>query len=201
MNQFEQDLLKKYPQVKIFSGSDEAGRGCLAGPLVVATVVLPPDYFNPAIKDSKKLTVAQREQLFAEITKVALDYAIYTVSVEQVEEMNPKRASIFGMEQTIQMLKVKPDLNLTDAEKLSTQFNYQNIIDGDNLSQSIGAASILAKVTRDLMMINYHQHYPVYNFKNNKGYGTKEHLMALEKYGLCPLHRKTYAPVKKLLKK
>ncbi|AHF61369.1 hypothetical protein P344_05935 [Spiroplasma mirum ATCC 29335] len=201
MNQFEQDLLKQYPQVKIFSGSDEAGRGCLAGPLVVATVVLPLDYFNPAIKDSKKLTALQREQLFTEITKVALDYAIYTVSVEQVEEMNPKQASIFGMEQTIQMLKVKPDLNLTDAEKLSVHFNYQNIIDGDNLSQSIGAASILAKVTRDLMMIDYHKRYPVYNFKNNKGYGTKEHLMALQKYGLCPLHRKTYAPIKKLLKK
>ncbi|AHF58155.1 ribonuclease HII [Spiroplasma eriocheiris] len=201
MNQFEQDLLKQYPQVKIFSGSDEAGRGCLAGPLVAATVVLPSDYFNPAIKDSKKLTTYQREQLFVEITKVALDYAIYTVSVEQVEEMNPKQASIFGMEQTIQMLKIKPDLNLTDAEKLSSYFNYQNIIDGDNLSQSIGAASILAKVTRDLMMVDYHKRYPVYNFKNNKGYGTKEHLMALQKYGLCPLHRKTYAPVKKLLKK
>ncbi|MBW3058183.1 ribonuclease HII [Spiroplasma poulsonii] len=201
MNSFEQKILASYSSTTIMAGKDEAGRGCLAGPLVVGAVILPKDYFNPAIKDSKKLTVKQRTMLATEIMNVAISYAIETMSVTMVETLNPKQASIVGMQNAIDKLTVKPDLILTDAEKLAPSYHYQAIIDGDNLSQSIAAALILAKVTRDNLMLEYDQTYPQYDFKNNKGYGTKKHLSALQKYGITAIHRKSYRPVRDLILK
>lgn len=163
--------------------------------------ILPADYFNPAIKDSKKLAVKQRTMLAAEIMDVAISYAIEIMSVTMVETLNPKQASIIGMQNAIDKLTVKPGLILTDAEKLAPSYHYQTIINSDNLSQSIAAASILAKVTRDNLMLEYDQTYPQYDFKNNKGYGTKKNLSALQKYGITPIHRKTYRPVRDLILK
>lgn len=155
MNSFEQKILATYSSTTILAGTDEAGRGCLAGPLVVGAVILPADYFNPAIKDSKKLAVKQRTMLAAEIMDVAISYAIEIMSVTMVETLNPKQASIIGMQNAIDKLTVKPGLILTDAEKLAPSYHYQAIINSDNLSQSIAAASILAKVTRDNLMLEY----------------------------------------------
>ncbi|WP_425380333.1 ribonuclease HII [Spiroplasma endosymbiont of Stenodema calcarata] len=199
MNSFEKNILAEYPTALIMAGTDEAGRGCLAGPLVVSAVILPSTYVNLAIKDSKKLTAKQRTILAAEIMRIAISYTIEIVSVAMVETLNPKQASIIGMQKAIDNLAIKPDLILTDAEKLAASYIHRVIINGDNLSQSIAAASILAKVTRDNLMLEFDQTYPQYDFKNNKGYGTKKHLLALEKYGITAIHRKTYRPVRALI--
>ncbi|AGM25859.1 ribonuclease HII [Spiroplasma syrphidicola EA-1] len=199
MNKFEQDLLKDNQPIEYLAGTDEAGRGCLAGPLVVGAVILPRDYHNPAIKDSKKLSEKKRLELYDEIINVAISYQIIVMSVKEVEDLNPKRASIVGMERAISRLSVKPDLILTDAEKIDAKFNYIAIIDGDNLSQTIGAASILAKVYRDNLMQEYHQQFPQYHFDQNKGYGTKHHLAMLKEHGYTAIHRKTYQPIKTMV--
>lgn len=201
MNKFEQEILMSYPNTTIMAGTDEAGRGCLAGPLVVSAVILPLNYVNDEIKDSKKLTVKQRNKLTDEIMSIAISYTIEIISVAMVETLNPKQASIIGMQQAIDNLMVKPDIILTDAEKLRPSYHYQAIIKGDSLSQSIAAASILAKVTRDNLMLKFDQDYPQYDFKNNKGYGTKKHLLALQEFGITSLHRKTYRPVREAMLK
>ncbi|GAA6238091.1 MAG: ribonuclease HII [Spiroplasma phoeniceum] len=201
MNKFEQEILMSYPNTTIMAGTDEAGRGCLAGPLVVSDVILPLNYVNDEIKDSKKLTVKQRNKLADEIMSIAISYTIEIISVAMVETLNPKQASIIGMQQAIDNLMVKPDIILTDAEKLGPFYHHQAIIKGDSLSQSIAAASILAKVTRDNLMLKFDQDYPQYDFKNNKGYGTKKHLLALQEFGITSLHRKTYRPVREAMLK
>ncbi|ELL44293.1 ribonuclease HII [Spiroplasma melliferum] len=201
MNKFEKEILISYPNTTILAGTDEAGRGCLAGPLIVSAVILPLDYVNDEIKDSKKLTAKQRIKLADEIMSIAISYTIEIISVAMVEELNPKQASIFGMQQAIDNLMVKPDIILTDAEKLGPSYHHQAIIKGDSLSQSIAAASILAKVTRDNLMLKFDQDYPQYDFKNNKGYGTKKHLLALQQFGITSLHRKTYRPVRETMLK
>ncbi|AGM24827.1 ribonuclease HII [Spiroplasma chrysopicola] len=200
MNKFEQNLLKNHKPIQYLAGTDEAGRGCLAGPLVVGAVILPLDYQNVAIRDSKKLTEKKRLELYEEIINVAISYQIVVMSVEEVEQLNPKRASIVGMERAILGLTIKPDLILTDAEKIDSKFDFIPIIDGDNLSQTIGAASILAKVYRDNLMQAYHRQFPQYHFNQNKGYGTKHHLAMLKKHGYTKIHRKTYQPIKTMVK-
>ncbi|MFW4370784.1 MAG: ribonuclease HII [Spiroplasma sp. hy2] len=201
MNKFEQEILMPYPNTTIMAGTDEAGRGCLAGPLVVSAVILPLNYVNDEIKDSKKLTVKQRNKLADEIMSIAISYTIEIISVAMVETLNPKQASIIGMQQAIDNLMVKPDIILTDAEKLGPFYHHQAIIKGDSLSQSIAAASILAKVTRDNLMLKFDQDYPQYDFKNNKGYRTKKHLLALQEFVITSLHRKTYRPVREAMLK
>nr|WP_233485648.1 ribonuclease HII [Spiroplasma sp. ChiS] len=173
----------------------------LSGPLVVSAVILLLDYVNDEIKDSKKITAKQRIKLADEIMSIAISYTIEIISVVMVEELNPKQASIFGMQQAIDNLMVKSDIILIDAEKLGPSYNHQAIIKGDSLSQSITAASILAKVTRDNLMLKFDQDYPQYDFKNNKGYGTKKHLLALQQFGITSLHRKTYRPVRETMLK
>lgn len=187
---------------QLVAGTDEAGRGCLAGPLVVSAVIFPPSYTNPLINDSKTLTKKKRETLYEIIIKDALSYSIIEISNEDVDKFNIYEASKFGMIQAVKELKQEVDIILTDA----MAFNYDNalvipIIKGDSISLSIAAASILAKVHRDKLMDEYAQIYPGYDFKNNKGYGTKKHLLALEELGVTPIHRKTYAPVSKHLNK
>ncbi|HHU27981.1 TPA: ribonuclease HII [bacterium] len=187
---------------QLVAGTDEAGRGCLAGPLVVSAVIFPPSYTNPLINDSKTLTKKKRETLYEIIIKDALSYSIIEISNEDVDKFNIYEASKFGMIQAVKELKQEVDVILTDA----MAFNYDNalvipIIKGDSISLSIAAASILAKVHRDKLMDEYAQIYPGYDFKNNKGYVTKKHLLALEELGVTPIHRKTYAPVSKHLNK
>jgi len=191
----------KYRQkgYKFIVGLDEAGRGPIAGPLVVASCILPVDYDNPSIDDSKKLTEKKRELLFEEIKKVALDYSIEILEIEEVDKLNIYKASKTGMERCLKKLTHPYDVALTDAMPIDCDVPFEAIIKGDAKSQSIAAASILAKVTRDHIMIELDKLYPEYDLKSNKGYGTKKHLEAIEKFGILPIHRRTYEPIKSKL--
>ena len=180
-------------------GLDEAGRGPMAGPLVVGAVIFEKGYGNDAINDSKTLSEKKREELYDIIIRDALDYAIVVMDEEEVDQLNVYRASQTGMIRAIQQLKLKPDYALTDAMPLGDVIEHQAIIKGDSQSLSIGAASILAKVTRDRIMNKYDKLYPQYNFKKHKGYPTKEHKELLKQYGACPIHRKSFKPVMEVL--
>lgn len=182
-------------------GLDEAGRGPMAGPLVVAGVIFPPDFYDERINDSKKLTEKKREKLYELIIEKALAYHIEVISVEEVDELNVYRASQTGMIRCVQKINVKPDYALSDAMPLKDVIPHEAIVKGDAKSISIGAASILAKVTRDHIMIDYAKIYPQYGFEKHKGYPTKAHKEALEKYGVTPIHRRSFAPVKEVLSK
>ncbi|AVN62552.1 ribonuclease HII [Mesoplasma coleopterae] len=187
-------------KTKFISGSDEAGRGAMAGPIVVASVILPSDYQNPLIRDSKKLSKKQRELLFEEIKAIAISYAIEIIEASDVDILNPKQASRVGMVNSIMNLKPKPVVSLIDAEKIVIEnYNCLPFIKGDDLSQSIAAASILAKTTRDNIMIEYAKVYPEYNFDLHKGYCVKEHVEKAKKFGVLPIHRKSYKPIKDIL--
>ena len=184
----------------IICGVDEAGRGPLAGPLVVAACVLPKGYDNEKIDDSKKLSEKKREELFEIIKSVAVDYVIKIVDIETIDSKNIYQATKDAMKECVKDLKVKPDVILTDAMPLENMgVEVRDIVKGDAKSQSIAAASILAKVTRDHIMYELDKKYPEYDFKNNKGYGTKKHINALMEFGITEVHRKTYDPVKSML--
>ena len=199
MKTFENKLYSKgYQNV---AGLDEVGRGCWAGPLVVAICVLPINYENLKIKDSKKLSHKQRESLYLEILEHAIivDYIVF--DPEFVDEHNPKQTSIIGMQMLIDKHKNQLDFCLIDAEKINSCIPCESIIQGDNKSQSIAAASIVAKVVRDQYMINLSKQFKGYGFELHKGYGTKKHQDALKKLGpIQGVHRFSYKPIKKLLK-
>lgn len=172
----------------------------MAGPLVVAAIILPKDYDHLQLRDSKKLSAKMRDELYQELINVALSYAIEIIDVPTVEQLNPKKASVEGMEKTIQQLYPIPDLTLVDGEKINhPQLNTVQLIKGDDLSLTIAAASVLAKVTRDRLMQKLDLEYPDYDWKTNKGYCTLDHQEKLMQHGITPYHRKTYAPVKKYL--
>lgn len=177
-------------------GVDEAGRGPMAGPLVVGGVIFPEDFYDDRINDSKKLTEKKREALYDLIIENALAYQIEVLSVEEVDTLNVYEASRTGMKRIVESLE--PDFTLSDAMPLG-DIPHLSIIKGDAKSLSIGAASILAKVTRDRIMKEYGKQYPEYGFEKHKGYVTKVHKEALEKYGVTSIHRKSFAPVQKVL--
>ena len=182
---------------KYIVGMDEAGRGPLAGPLVVAAVCFPKDFHHDEIYDSKKVSEKKREQMFEIIKQEALEYHIKVVTPKEIDELNIYRATQKAMEDLVNEFKTVDGV-LTDAMPLPHVNNEViAIVKGDQKSVSIAAASILAKVTRDRMMIEYDQMYPEYGFKDHKGYGTKKHLEAIEKYGVLDIHRESYGPVKK----
>ena len=179
-------------------GCDEAGRGCLLGPVFAAAVILPKGLDSPLINDSKKLTAKKREEAYDFIVNNAVAYAVAYVDADEIDEVNIYNASRMAMQRAIAKLNHDFDLVLTDAMKMP---NYPkdvvDVIHGDALSLSIAAASILAKVSRDRLCLELDKEYPQYNIKKNKGYGTKDHLEALKKYGpVKHLHRFSYAPVK-----
>lgn len=177
-------------------GVDEAGRGPMAGPLVVGGVIFPEGFYDERINDSKKLTEKKREALYDLIIENALAYKIEILSVEEVDTLNVYEASRTGMKRIVEALK--PDFTLSDAMPLG-DIPHLSIIKGDAKSISIGAASILAKVTRDRIMKDYALEYPEYGFEKHKGYVTKAHKEALEKYGVTPIHRRSFAPVQRVL--
>ena len=183
----------------LIAGSDEAGRGPLAGPLVVAACILPKGYQHELINDSKKLTDKKRRMLYEIIKKDALAYHIEVIDIDTIDKINIYQASKLGMKICLEKLSIKPEAALLDAMNLDMDYPVESIIKGDEKSLSIAAASILAKVYRDDLMIEYSKEYPQYQFDKNKGYGTKVHLEALDKYGITPIHRKTYEPVKSML--
>lgn len=179
------------------AGVDEAGRGPLAGPLFAGACMIPEGISFPGIDDSKNLTDAQRVALFDKITNTeGVIYGIASVSSEKVDEINVLQATIIAMNEALSMLSVQPDYVLVDGLQLPYgKIPTQKIIGGDGKSQSIAAASILAKVSRDRVMDELHKKWPRYGFNKHKGYGTMQHLDALAKYGPCPIHRATFAPL------
>ncbi len=198
MLSYEQELYKK--GIKLIAGTDEVGRGPLVGPVVAAAVILPENYFLEGIDDSKKLTEKKREKYFDIINKDAIAVGIGIVDAKTIDEINILEASRLAMKKAIESLKIKPEHILSDAMKLDNQdIPYTDIIHGDALSESIAAASIIAKVTRDRMMYDLDKEHPEYGFAKHKGYPTKLHLENLEKYGVLDNYRFSYKPVKKIL--
>lgn len=183
---------------KILAGLDEAGRGPLAGPVVAAACIVPRGLLIPHVNDSKKLTAKMREQLFKRLTSdPAIIYAIGIMDAGDIDRLNIYQATIHAMWQAIDKLATTPDCLLVDGLGLPHPLlPCQKIVKGDQLSQSIAAASIIAKETRDRLMRTYHGQWPVYGFHQHKGYGTAQHLEALEQYGPCPIHRHSFEPIK-----
>ena len=180
--------------VKLIAGVDEAGRGPLAGPVAVASVIMPldEDKIVAGVNDSKKLTEKKREKLFDDILKNAIAYHIELIDHKVIDEINILNATKLGMKNCIEKLEVKPDLVLIDAVKLDVQVPTESIIKGDAKSYNIACASILAKVSRDRLMLELDEIYPEYGFKKHKGYGTKAHIEALKQYGKCEIHRDSF---------
>lgn len=188
--------------IKYIAGVDEVGRGPLAGPVVVAAVILPLNLRIKGINDSKKLSLKKRNELYKIILNEALAVNVSFIDERVIDEINIYEATKKGMLEAISGLKIKPEHVLIDAMPLrELAIAHTSIIHGDALSASIGAASIIAKVTRDEYMDKMDIKYPNYGFKHHKGYCTKEHLEALEKYGPCEIHRKSFAPLKKFYTK
>ena len=187
---------------KVIAGTDEAGRGPLVGPVVCACVVLPNDYENEEINDSKQLTEKKREKLYDIIMNDALSVGVSIISAKEIDEINILEASRKGMIESYKEAnkKIKIDVLLTDAMKIDTlDIPVEKIIKGDAKSISIAAASIIAKVTRDRLLYELDKKYPEYGFASHKGYPTKKHLEAIEKYGIFDEYRKSYGPVKKII--
>ncbi len=179
--------------INYVAGCDEAGRGPLAGPVVAAAVILPRDFYHPEIDDSKKLSAKKRAELFKVIENAAVSYSFGIVAPEVIDSINILEATKLAMTQAIMGLSCNPEIVLIDAVKLDNlPFEQLPIIKGDTLSISIASASILAKVKRDSIMLEYHRQYPMYGFDRNKGYPTYFHRESIRKYGLCPIHRKTF---------
>ncbi len=197
--QFEKPLWQK--GVTYIAGIDEAGRGPLAGPVVAAAVILKPNAKLIHVNDSKQLSEKQREKALIEIKEHALAIGIGIVSVEEIERINIYRAAREAMLSAIDQLKIRPQYLLIDAMPIELAIPSQSIIKGDQKSISIAAASIVAKTTRDAYMIEMDKVFPAYGFKQHKGYPTKAHIKALETYGYTPIHRKTYEPIKSMIKK
>ncbi len=184
---------RKYAAYQNIAGIDEAGRGPLAGPVVAASVILPVDCEILYLDDSKKLSAARREQLYDEITSKAVAYGVGIISASRIDEINILQATYEAMQAAIEDMGEEPGMVLVDAVTIpKIKYKQAGIIKGDACSVSIAAASIIAKVTRDRIMMDFDQMYPGYGFASHKGYGSKAHIEAIKEYGPCPLHRKTF---------
>lgn len=184
---------------QFIAGIDEAGRGPLAGPVVAGAVILPEDFYLPGLNDSKKLNELKRDEYFEAINAQALAVGVGIVSAADIDEINILQASKKAMLAAISQLRIAPDFLLIDAVKLDTPYPFEALIKGDSRSISIAAASIVAKVTRDRLMKEISLEFPQYGFQANMGYGTAEHLKAIQEHGVTPQHRKTFAPVRECL--
>ena len=191
MLEFEHELYNR--GIEYVAGVDEAGRGPLCGPVVAAAVILPKNEKIPGVNDSKKLSEKKREELFEIIKEKAVAYSVGIVDEKVIDEINILEATRLAMKKAVEGLSVTPEHVLVDAEKhVPISIPYTPIVKGDAKSESIAAASIIAKVTRDHMIEELDKKYPEYNFAKNKGYGTREHIQAIKEYGLCEIHRKTF---------
>lgn len=195
---YEKELYKE--GITLIAGTDEAGRGPLVGPVVAAAVILPKNYFLEGLNDSKQLSEKKREKFYDIIYKDAISVGVGVVDAKTIDEINILEASRLAMKKAIEELNVKPEYVLTDAMKLEgINIPYKDIIHGDALSLSIAAASVIAKVTRDRIMLELDEKYPEYGFKKHKGYPTKEHLENVKKYGVLENYRFTYKPIRDLI--
>lgn len=185
---------------KLIAGVDEAGRGSLVGAVMVAAIILPENLYLERLDDSKKLSAKIREKLYDKIISTAISWKVVSVEIDEIDTLNIYQATLAGMKRAVEGLDVKPDFVLTDAMKVDFgEIKSRSIVHGDALSASIAAASIIAKVTRDRLADEWAKIYPGYGFGHNRGYGTKEHIAAIEKLGGSPIHRKSFNPVKSLL--
>ncbi len=194
---YERDLRKS--GVKLIAGVDEVGRGPLVGPVVAACVILPEKFDLDGLTDSKKLSEKKRNYFYKEINKQALSIGVGIISHNKIDKVNIYEATKLAMKKAIKNCNIVPEHILIDAMPLDIDIPTTSIIKGDLKSITIAAASVIAKVTRDNMLYKLDKKYPMYDFKNNKGYPTKKHLEAIEKYGIIPEHRKSYGPVKKII--
>lgn len=184
----------------LVAGIDEAGRGPLAGPVVVAAVILDPARPIAGLDDSKKLTERRREALYPLIRERSLGWAIVEVGVAEIDEVNILQATLLGMRRAVDRLPSPPDLALVDGNRApELGCSVRTIVQGDSLEPAISAASILAKVFRDRLMMDYHERFPGYGFDRHKGYPTAEHLRLLRENGPCEIHRRSFAPVRKIM--
>lgn len=191
MLEIEHDLYNK--GYNLVCGVDEAGRGPLCGPVVAAAVILPKHAFIEGVNDSKKLSEKKREKLYEDIQNTALAVGVGISDVDVIEEVNILNATKLAMVQAIKKLKVNPEYVLIDGnQKIDIDIPFETVVKGDSKSESIAAASIIAKVTRDRMLIKYDNEYPEYGFAKHKGYGTKAHIDAIKKYGITPIHRPSF---------
>lgn len=197
MNLFAFDKIFYSKGLKLVAGIDEAGRGPLAGPVVASTVILPENCIIDDLNDSKKLSPKKRELLFEIIKEKALFYAISIIDNYIIDKINILQATLLAMKNSILQLEKKPDICLIDGncKVKDLDIAQETIVGGDAKSAAIAAASILAKVTRDNLMGEYAKKYPLYGFDKHKGYGTKKHIEAINQYGVCPIHRMTFAPI------
>lgn len=196
---FERELIKD--GVKLIGGIDEVGRGPLVGPVVACCCILPLNYELEGLTDSKKLSEKKREKFYDILIQDAISYGIGVIDERRIDEVNIYEATKLAMLEAIRKCQVKPEHLLIDAMKLDTDIPSTSIIKGDSKSLSIAAASVIAKVTRDRMMVELDKKYPMYDFKSNKGYPTKKHVEAINKYGIIKEHRKTYSPVKEYIER
>ena len=192
LKEFEKKLYED--GVKYIAGIDEAGRGPLAGPVVIGCVIMKPESFIEYVNDSKKVSETKREMLYEKITNEAIAWSTGIVDEKEIDELNILNATKKALTEAIDKLEVKPDVILVDAlDKIDTKgIKYISVIKGDAKIYSISAASIIAKVTRDRIMKEYDEVYPQYGFAGHKGYGTAKHIQAIKEHGICPLHRKTF---------
>lgn len=192
LKQMEQELYQK--GFRAIAGIDEAGRGPLAGPVVVAGVIMPKDSMIEGVNDSKKVSEKKREKLYDQIIEEAISYSVAIIGQDCIDEINILNATKQGVTTVVEELDVKPDLILVDAlTHINTKgIPYDSVIKGDAKCYSIAAASILAKVTRDRIMRQWDEIYPQYGFAKHKGYGTSAHILAIKEYGLCPIHRRSF---------
>jgi len=191
MHQFE--LRARRRGFDAIAGVDEAGRGPLAGPVVAAAVILPPDYTNGEIRDSKRLTPRKRESLYTTIRNDAISVGLGIMEASAIDRINILQATLSAMKMAVSNLSPQPDYVLIDGiHAIDSPLTQETIVKGDSLSISVAAASIIAKVSRDHIMDRYHVLYPQYNFLKNKGYGTEEHRKAVKEYGRCKVHRRSF---------
>ena len=192
LKEIEKELYQK--GFKNICGIDEAGRGPLAGPVVIAGVIMPQDSMIEGVNDSKKVSEKKREKLYDIILEEAISYSVAIIGQDVIDEINILNATKQGVTEVVDGLDVKPDLILVDAlEHINTKgIPYEPIIKGDAKCYNIAAASIIAKVTRDRIMREWDEIYPQYGFINHKGYGTAKHIAAIKEYGLCPIHRRSF---------
>lgn len=196
--EYEKELYKK--GLNFIAGIDEVGRGPLCGPVVACACILPINYQLDGLNDSKKISEKKREELYEILIKDALSYGIGIISPKRIDEINILEATKEAMKEAVNNLDIKPEHLLIDAVKLDIDINSTSIIKGDAKSASIAAASIIAKVTRDRMMIELSEMYPEYGFEKHKGYGTKAHIEAVKKFGVKDFYRFTFAPISDLIK-
>ena len=191
MPDYEYEKAAKKCGFSLICGVDEAGRGPLAGPVCAAAVILPEDAVIEGLNDSKKLSEKKREMLYDVIKEKALAFSVAYGTLEEIGELNILQATFIAMNRAIDGLEIKPDFALIDGNRVPKDIKipYETVVKGDGKSMSVAAASVLAKVTRDRLMLEYDKKYPEYNFKKHKGYGTKEHTELIKKYGPCEIHR------------